>query len=52
MVQVQHQKERTMWEDKLNGLELELQNVMETNNEAEQKGHIITDLSHQLQVNN
>ena len=48
-LQVQHQKERVMWEDKLKEMELELQNMMETNNEAEQKGHIITDLSHQLQ---
>jgi len=48
-LQVQHQKERVLWEDKLKEMENELQNLLETNNEAEQKGHLITDLSHQLQ---
>ena len=48
-LQSQHQKERVLWENKLKEMENELQNLLETSSEAEQKGHIITDLSHQLQ---
>ena len=48
-LQTQHQKERELWENKLKEMENDLQNMVETNQEAEQKGHIIDDLSHQLQ---
>ena len=48
-LQEQHQKERTLWEGKLKETETELQNMIETSHELEQKTHIITDLSHQLQ---
>ena len=48
-LQTQHQKERVLWEDKLKEMENEVQNLLESSQEAEQKGHIITDLSHQLQ---
>ena len=48
-LQEQHNKERGIWENKLKEMELEMQNMMDNNNEAEQKAHIITDLSHQLQ---
>merc|ERR1719507_1845202 len=44
-LQEQHSKERDMWERKLQ----EMHELQDTNNEADQKGHIITDLSHQLQ---
>ena len=47
--QAQHCKEREMWERKTGELETELQLVGDTAHEAEQKQHIITDLSHQLQ---
>ena len=49
-LQEQHNKERGLWENKLKEMEHELQNMVDTNNEAEQKAHIITDLSHQLQA--
>jgi len=48
-LQEQHNKERGLWENKLKEMENEMQNIIDTNNEAEQKAHIITDLSHQLQ---
>jgi len=48
-LQEQHNKERVLWENKLKEMENEMQNIIDTNNEAEQKAHIITDLSHQLQ---
>lgn len=48
-LQEQHNKERGMWENKLKEMEHEMQNMIDNNNEAEQKAHIITDLSHQLQ---
>lgn len=48
-LQTQHQKERVLWGNKLKEMEHELQNLVETNSEAEQKGHLISDLSHQLQ---
>merc|ERR1711874_113135 len=48
-LQEQHNKERGIWENKLKEMENEMQNIIDTNNEAEQKAHIITDLSHQLQ---
>merc|ERR1719175_17395 len=48
-LQEQHSKEREMWERKLQEMEQEMHELQDTNNEADQKGHIITDLSHQLQ---
>merc|ERR1719336_2729708 len=48
-LQEQHNKERGLWENKLREMENEMQNMIDNNNEAEQKAHIITDLSHQLQ---
>merc|ERR1719336_1157174 len=48
-LQEQHSKERGLWENKLKEMENEMQNMIDNNNEAEQKAHIITDLSHQLQ---
>ena len=48
-LQEQHSKERDMWERKLHEMEQEMHELQDTNNEADQKGHIITDLSHQLQ---
>lgn len=48
-LQEQHVKERGIWENKLREMENEMQNISDTNNEAEQKTHIIADLSHQLQ---
>ena len=48
-LQEQHNKERGLWENKLKEMENEMQNMIDNNNEAEQKAHIITDLSHQLQ---
>ncbi len=48
-LQTQHQRERELWENKLKEMENDLQNMVETNQEAEQKRHIIDDLSVQLQ---
>lgn len=48
-LQEQHNKERELWEGKLQEMEQEMQEMQDTNSEAEQKAHIITDLSHQLQ---
>ena len=48
-LQEQHSKEREMWESKLQEMEQEMHELQDSNNEADQKGHIIADLSHQLQ---
>ena len=48
-LQEQHNKEREMWENKLHEMEQEMQELQDANSEADQKAHIITDLSHQLQ---
>merc|ERR1719357_316039 len=48
-LQEQHSKEREMWDSKLQEMEQEMHELQDSNNEADQKGHIIADLSHQLQ---